>query len=299
MCCRVRQVKPCAICGPHVRTDEKVYYSLPECDVMRCPRCGLLYVDTEFESEKGLGIAEGYETIYLPAEDRLLARSRKQIEHIEGLRQLKGRILDVGCGVGYFLRVARSRGWNTAGLDLDKCAVDIARSHGLDVQWETMCSARLADSFDVVTLFNVIEHVSDPRKALESAYGALDAGGLLVLETPTDDCAIGPVARLLYTLSGTRFIAPVRYLFGPGGGGEHVFRFSRKTIGLLLAETGFRVEQILPAPNTGVGFQLKQRNFGRSHLTRLANAILIGGVMGIANLVGLRTKMIAYATKTD
>ncbi len=94
-------------------------------------------------------------------------------------------LLDVGCGNGEFLELARGVGWNVHGIDFDREAVKAARLRGLAVDEggiETL--GHISDKYDVITLSHVIEHVHQPLSLLKSCHRLLKPGGLLWLETP-------------------------------------------------------------------------------------------------------------------
>ncbi|NMF88458.1 class I SAM-dependent methyltransferase [Aromatoleum petrolei] len=96
-----------------------------------------------------------------------------------------GALLDVGCGNGQFLSMAREMGWNAEGVDFDECAVNAARSAGLQVR---LGGIELFDGererYDVITLSHVIEHIHDPIDLLGRIHRLLKPGGILWLETP-------------------------------------------------------------------------------------------------------------------
>ena len=75
-----------------------------------------------------------------------------------------GSVLDVGCALGYFLETAQQHGWQTSGIDLSGYAVGRAQHHaGCDVHWGELSEVQLpAASFDVITLWDVVEHMTDP-----------------------------------------------------------------------------------------------------------------------------------------
>ena len=95
------------------------------------------------------------------------------------------RLLDIGCGNGFFLLRAREAGWLVQGVDLDPEAVTVARQHGLNVSEGTV---RLLDGeascFDSITLSHVIEHVYDPRHLLKAIHRLLKPGGVVYIDTP-------------------------------------------------------------------------------------------------------------------
>jgi len=95
------------------------------------------------------------------------------------------RLLDIGCGNGSFLIRAKSAGWDTAGLDFDRKAVEAARQKGLDVRHgsiETLIESQ--DRFDAITIAHLIEHVHNPGELLKACYQLLKPGGFIWLETP-------------------------------------------------------------------------------------------------------------------
>jgi SAM-dependent methyltransferase len=94
----------------------------------------------------------------------------------------------VGCGAGYFLDAARTAGWQVAGVELSEAAATAARSElGLDVFTGALSDAGFpAGAFDLITMFEVLEHMRDPGAALNEACRLLRPGGLLAVEVPND-----------------------------------------------------------------------------------------------------------------
>ena len=94
-------------------------------------------------------------------------------------------LLDVGFGNGAFLEIAKSAGWTVAGVDPDSISVESAMNRGLDVRHGGIeAYADMPESFDVVTMSHVIEHVHDPYTTLQLSYRLLKPGGFLWLSTP-------------------------------------------------------------------------------------------------------------------
>ena len=117
-----------------------------------------------------------------------LPRYRKRIDRrMRYLPPTKegGRLLDVGFGSGAFLLDAKRAGWEVSGADPDPVSVDNGRHLKLDVR-EGGIEAFIdsPETFDVITLSHVIEHVHDPVGTLKTAYDLLKPGGLLYVETP-------------------------------------------------------------------------------------------------------------------
>lgn len=137
-----------------------------------------------------------------------------------------GAVLDVGCGNGDFLSLARDMGWVAKGIDMDPTAVKVARERGLDVQCVNVEELAVTSEgqFDVITLSHVIEHVHRPVDLLKTLHSMLKPGGVLWLETPN-----------LYSLGHSRFGANWRDLDPP----RHLVLFTPDALRRALKEAGF------------------------------------------------------------
>jgi len=140
-----------------------------------------------------------------------------------------GRLLDAGCGDGYFLYQARRQGWDVYGLEVNPAAVASARGAGLPVQLGDLSSADLQpESFDFVRLWHVLEHVPDPVETLRRASSLLTPEGRLIVGVPD-------------------FASPVRRLFGARWSGlqlpYHLHHFEPATLRAGLTRAGLRVVQ--------------------------------------------------------
>jgi SAM-dependent methyltransferase len=152
-----------------------------------CSRCGSGWLDPLPSLEAAYGESyflhsrEGGYQDYCGDEPIHRRNARERLVRIEGP---PGRILDVGCAHGFFLDEARQRGWQTSGVEISSYAAPIARSRGHEV-FETLDAAveEGPGRFDVVSFFQVLEHLPDPETALRSAATLLRPGGLLIVET--------------------------------------------------------------------------------------------------------------------
>lgn len=103
----------------------------------------------------------------------------------------RGRILDIGCGDGSALARLRSHGaWDLHGVEFDDAAANKARERRLDVRVGDVVSAGFTEnSFDLVRMGHVIEHVLDPIATTDHVFKLLKPGGYLIGETPNTNCA--------------------------------------------------------------------------------------------------------------
>lgn len=113
----------------------------------------------------------------------LMARIDGNIMYLHA--QPDGRLLDVGCGSGAWLKMMQELGWCVEGVDIDPSAVENAQKKGLNVRFGTLESQKYPDDhFHTVTINHVIEHVHDPWGLLRESCRIITPGGHLVVATP-------------------------------------------------------------------------------------------------------------------
>lgn len=192
----------------------------------------------------------------------LLGLDALQWNHRQFLRDLPlsgGRLLDVGCGSGQFLAAAARHGYRVSGLDFNPVAMETARRrYGLPDLFcgtlEDFCGSRPEAQFEVITAFEVLEHLDNPKGFLRRTHGLLVPGGYLALSVPFRD-------RWPRIRSLDLWDAPP----------HHFTRWSRKAIVGALSEAGFRVVRV--ATGWHVGEELIQAHvrlgFGLGTMDRL------------------------------
>jgi 2-polyprenyl-3-methyl-5-hydroxy-6-metoxy-1,4-benzoquinol methylase len=163
--------------------------------VVQCQECGLCFTNPRPSRQS---IARFYANDYKP-HHKLPSTSRRPgplarwfgIEHLRDSLPWhgEGRLLDFGCGGGAFLHRMKQQGWRVLGIDISPAAVTHARRHlGLDVLLGTLPHPDLAPrSFDVVTMWEVLEHLHDPLDTLRQVRRLLVPGGRLVVSVPNID----------------------------------------------------------------------------------------------------------------
>jgi len=228
-------VRSCVVCD---RTDRETELTLQEWTIERCPGCGLRVLSPEPATEQLVEVFDDG-SIYggaLDLERELLSRSEATMVALERVVS-PGRLLDVGCGPGFLLRVARDRGWEPTGIDPSPFSVERARTEGIEAHQGMLEDLALPEaSFDAITLMQVIEHVVDPRALLAECRRLLRPGGALVVATPNPGSLLAQVKREAFNY----WIPPVhcvwytpgalrRVLGRAGFGGVRVFTWSART----------------------------------------------------------------------
>jgi len=151
----------------------------------------------------------------------------------------KGKLLDVGCGVGVFLAIAEKEGWDARGIDVSEYAVSEARGRfGLKAVAGDLCETDLPErSFDAVTLWDAFEHMPHPTGVLGAIRRLLKDDGLFFLNIPNEESLLRVLASGIYAVSGGLISYPVRKLYHR----FHLFYYSAATMGALLKKAGFDI----------------------------------------------------------
>lgn len=151
-------------------------------------------------------------------------------EEIAWLRLLPGgRILDVGCGLGFALSALDPAKWERHGVEVSAFAAEYAAEHGFIRRNPLIAGDCISELFDAVTMFHVIEHMQEPEAELREVHRVLKPGGKLLVATPDFD---SHCARHF----GERF----RLLHDP----THISLFSTESMFRFLRDHGFRVTDV-------------------------------------------------------
>jgi SAM-dependent methyltransferase len=147
------------------------------------------------------------------------------------------RLLDVGASYGAFLEIARERGWDVAGVELSATAAAYAKTtRHIEMVVGTIEDAALPRaSFGAVTLWDVIEHLSDPLRTLREIHDVLAPGGVLVVFTINQRSLINRIGHLLHRVTGGAAQRPLVLLYDI----HHNFFFDRTTLTDTLRRAGF------------------------------------------------------------
>lgn len=199
--------------------------------IWQCRKCRIIFQEPSF-SQKELDQAyrESKDELYLKQKKERGKVFQKSLESIEKYKSPPGRLLDVGCGVGLFISTACTKGWNVEGMEPSIWASKIARkTFRMKVHADQFESMRnKPNSFDVLTMWDVLEHFMNPVEALCRANTLLKNDGILALTTIDMNSWF---SRLL----GPRWPWLIRI---------HLWYFTPETLKRILEKTGFEIQSM-------------------------------------------------------
>lgn len=228
----------CNLCGS---SQSQRLFTKQGYGVLKCDSCGLVYVNPRPTAEKLIEFYDETDSAIYNSEAlamyELYTTNKQWVTdyyyrlRLKGIQQFcsrPGKLLDVGCASGVFLAVAQEAGWQVHGFEPSKLTSRIARDRlGLRVSsGRTLRDSFEKQCFDVVTVWDVLEHSADPVGLLGEINDVLKHGGILQLRTPNID-------SLLFHITRKNWL----WLMPP----YHLYYFSPATLEALLAKAGFTV----------------------------------------------------------
>jgi len=218
--------RACPVCGS---TDDHTIFIKNGGTYVKCKSCSMVYLNPVFRTEALKKYYENNSTVqaeahisesdfYTSIYEKGLATIEKSVE--------PGALLDIGCSGGFFLDIARQRGWTTYGIELNRAEYAIAKSKGHKVWNEPMEQVHSDQKYKVVTLWDVFEHIKSGGVYLQSVAKKLEENGLVFLQIPS---ATALAARILHEKCN---------MFD---GVEHVNLYTPDSIRLLCNNAGFSI----------------------------------------------------------
>lgn len=209
--------------------------------IVKCRRCSLIYSNPRIRPVDQDLIQEYHPSLTKNAEEYDPSRFEKErmqvrdyadtMKYLASLYPRRGRLLELGCGMGFLLNAFSEDGWDVIGIEPDRGFCEfIEKRHGLKAIPSILEKSGILDnSLDVVVFIHVIEHVPDPLATLRSIYRVLKPGGHLVIETPRYD-------SLMFKLLRHR----ERSVSCDG----HIYFFTTETLRKLYEKAGFEHRQV-------------------------------------------------------
>ncbi len=200
--------------------------------VVKCIFCNFMFLNPLpnksqlIKYYKNFDYKTGFINEYLIRQDSI-----RTLQNIKKLGYENGSLLDIGCGAGFFLDEARKFGWNVRGIDTSEISADYGQKKlKLEITIADFLNYEFRESkFKVITLLQVIEHLSDSKLMLRKIYKLLEPNGLLCVATPNIKSYLAQVMHKDFT-----------YMIPP----EHVVFYSIDTLRKLLSNIGYKIIKI-------------------------------------------------------
>ncbi|WKK76615.2 class I SAM-dependent methyltransferase [Marivirga salinae] len=239
------KLSECPVCSASNLKNHKVIkdhsVSQESFNIMICDNCNFQFTNPRPNEEE---IAKYYQSdeyishsdkanspinfIYKVARKYALASKRKLINSIT--KDKKGRLLDYGCGTGYFLETMQKNGWKTYGIEPNDSAREIANTKG-KVQ-ESIEELKLKNKkFDVITLWHVLEHIHNLNETIKILKTILKEKGKIVIAVPN----IESYEQKVFEEEWAAYDVP-----------RHLYHFSQDTMNTLMLKHGLKIKKIYP-----------------------------------------------------
>jgi len=233
-----KEILHCDLCGS--TNNSLLYKENPHLVV--CGGCGLVYTNIQMSVE---GMKNFYDDAYFTSKDavrkgyedyfedkkNINKTFSKRMDIIERHCGKSGKLLDIGCAAGFFMEVAQKRGWDVHGIDISEvCAAYARKNLGLEVRNGLFINTSFKDSeFDLITMWDYLEHSITPKEDISKARGLLRKGGLLLIATPD-------ISSIPARICKSRWIGIKLE--------EHFYYFSKDVLSKLLKDSGFEILKI-------------------------------------------------------
>jgi len=213
-----------------------------ETQVVRCRDCGVFYTQPTLLPKSNPYAKESADEYFH------LHDSRQKILQGEALAALAervlggtGRMLELGCGRGELLVGAANRGWVVYGVEMTEDFAEIALTHGVKVERRSIQECKLLDqTYDVVLLAAIFEHLYDPLETLKRVRNALRPGGLIFVDVPNESSLTMRFGNTYMRVRGRDWSINLSPTFSP----FHVVGFSPLSLRRTLESVGFRIHTL-------------------------------------------------------
>lgn len=189
--------------------------------LVRCETCGLVFTNPRPTSKE---LRFHYPESLYTADPSLGDKKRILLQYIQ-----HGKILDVGCGRGFFLNSIKHE-FEVAGVEIDeKSSRYASKKYGIEIKAQQITELSPAEnSYDVITFWHTLEHLPDPKSSLEKAFALLKEKGLLFVAVPNIDSLQADIfQRRWYHIDLPR----------------HLFHFSKTSLSRIMEDAGFTLKE--------------------------------------------------------
>ena len=240
----MKKHKNCLICNSNHLKQMDGYYAKHQ--LIKCKDCSFVFM----ENIPSLQELDNYYSAYSYASESYLSpitikSYNSTLDEFEKFRKTN-KILDVGCGNGWFLEEARKRGWEVYGTEYSETAIKICKEKGIEmIQGQLLSDTFSEDKFDVITSFEVLEHINNPIEDTSHIYSFLRKGGQFYVTTPNFNSLLRFHLKQDYNV--------ITYP-------EHLSYYTKKTINKLFKNQGFKKVKLQTTGISITRFKASKKN---------------------------------------
>ncbi len=281
----------CRVCKS---SNSKFLFEINNNRFMRCRNCTHVFLDIihdeysirkmyeSYGTERGLSYLQGIDSKTLDNINTYLKSCQKYCL----TKTPTLRLMDIGCGTGELLDRANKLGFTVEGIEIcETLAKNSSKKIACTVHNNLLSHLTLSkESFDVIIMYDLLEHLQDPISDVKIAYDLLKKGGVLFILSPNDDALIRKFSKLVYFLSIHHLDKLMQLLYYQ----DHLSYFTRKSLITFLKGIGFEI----------ISIEVRNQELGRLQLSpilKLGVRLVFHISRYFSNSGG---KFIVYARKT-
>jgi len=209
--------------------------------VNRCENCGVAFLNPLPENPVRIYNEDYFRKWYIKYYAERSGYTGKLFSLVEKQAEARGKLLDVGCGAGILMEAVREKGWEACGQDVSPFAVEYCTNKGFKVYANPLPETDIPEnSFDIITMFDVLAHLRDPLSYLLACRRLLKPGGCLAVKTPSHTPLLFNVARLFSFTGKSRVLLHVP---------AQIFHFDRKALACVNKAAGLKLLRIFEVPD--------------------------------------------------
>jgi len=219
-----------------------------ETQVVKCSDCDVFYTHPTLIPESNPYAKEAAnEYFHFHDSEQKVVQGEALAAFAEKCLNGPGRMLELGCGRGELLVGAANRGWTSFGVEMTRDFASVSRQHGVQVECSSIEDCKSLDqTYDVILLAAILEHLYDPIESLKRVRNALRPGGLVFIDVPNESSLTMRLGNLYMHARGRDWSINLSPTFSP----FHVVGFSPASLRKTLESLGFRIHT-LTAPKWG------------------------------------------------
>ncbi|MFP4083162.1 MAG: class I SAM-dependent methyltransferase [Candidatus Aminicenantes bacterium] len=263
---------PCQICSNSeliTIQSSYVFMNSIELNLTRCPECGLVFLNPQPTSTEAENLYSKEYFIRWYGTEKKREFSKNFFRNLLRGNKIKAkaseRLLDVGCGMGFFLEVAREWGWHAQGVEISKYAARYCKEHlHFNVYSGTLETANYPkDYFDIITAFDFLEHISNISRFLSEARRILKEDGIFMVLVPNYQSLVFQLDRII-----------CKWMKLPlSNVPEHLTYFTPYTLRRLLEKSSFRIDRLSTVDANDEAEYLVLKGTPRAFLRALLNNV--------------------------